>query len=103
MKVKDLIPMEVDIDVYDSVCDDIGIAYCGPMEITEAGRERFGEVLEYPITLRTYGDFPVAIVQIDSPTDEGWEDRLKKAKEFFWSIAGYCADDDFNVWFKYAD
>lgn len=99
MKVRDLLPMEIDIDVYDNVCDDIGIAFCGPMELTEAGKEHFEEVLDYPVTLRKYSGDIVAIVIVDNP-GKGWEKRLNKAKDFFYSLAGYCDCDDYDKWFR---
>ena len=37
MKVKDLLEMEISVDVYDNVCDELAIAFEGPMELTEAG------------------------------------------------------------------
>lgn len=99
MKVRDLMPMEIDIDVYDNVCDDIGIAFCGPMKLTEEGEKHFGEVLDYPVTLKKYSGDIVAIVIVDNP-DKGWEKRLNKAKDFFYSLAGYCDCDDYDKWFK---
>lgn len=101
MKVSDLITQEVDIDVYDDVCEELGIAFCGPLVLTEAGRERFGEVLDYEVSLRTgtcYGD--IAIVHVDDEDEEVWERRLKKAKEFFYAAAGYCANSNYEKWFE---
>lgn len=100
MKVRDLITQEVDIDVYDDVCEELGIAFCGPLVLTEAGREKFGEVLDYEISLRTgtwCGD--IAIVHVDDADEEIWKRRLKKAKEFFYAAAGYCASSDYDKWF----
>ena len=97
MKVKDLIKQEIDIDVYDDVCEELGIAFCGPMVLTEQGKEHFAEVLDYDISFVNGGD--VACVNVDAP--EGiWQKRLKKAMEFFEAAAGYCADKDYRKWFK---
>lgn len=98
MKVKDLIEQEIDIDVYDDVCDEIGIAFCGPLKLTEKGREKFGDVLEYPI--RIAGGGYVAVVCFEDAEDKVWKRRLRKAKEFFEAAAGYCADSDYHKWFK---
>lgn len=46
MKVKDLITQEIDIDVYDDVCEELGIAFCGPVELTDDGAHEFADVLE---------------------------------------------------------
>ena len=103
MKVKDLLPMEIDVDVYDNVCDDIGICFCGPMELTEAGKAEFAEVLEYPCEFHnTGGEYSgiVCIVDVgDAEQDEVWEPRLEKAKAFFEAAAGYCSVDEYSLWF----
>ena len=81
MKVKDLIEQEIDIDVYDDVCEELGIAFCGPLFLTEQGREKFGDVLEYPVSLAFVG---MAIVHVDDADEKVWKKRLRKAKEFFY-------------------
>ena len=96
MKVRDLIEQDVDIDVYDDVCDGIGIAFCGPLKLTEQGKEKFAEVLGYNVKLECD---EVAIICIDDPADYVWEARLEKATEFFEAAAGYCADSDYHKWF----
>ena len=103
MKVRDLLPMEIDIDVYDDVCEELAIAYCGPMELTEDGMKEFGEVLDYDCEMlappKGYGCGCV-IVHVDG---ENWKKKLRRAKDFFESMAGYCADEDFQKWFKTVD
>ena len=94
MKVKDLIEQEIDIDVYDDVCEELGIAFCGPLFLTEEGKKTFAEVLEYDVRLS--GD--VAIVNVDTE-DDGWKKKLRLAKKFFVSAAGYCSVDDYDRWF----
>jgi len=96
MKVKDLIEMDIDIDVYDNVCDDIAIAFVGPQELTEEGRKRFAKTLELDIEL----DENVCIVNVEDETDpEKWKSNLKNAKQFFWAAAGYCPVSDYERWF----
>lgn len=97
MKVKDFIKREDDIDVYDNVVEEIGIAFCGPLKLTAEGRRHFAEVLEYNIEVNESGC--CAVVDVDAP--EGvWQKRLREAKEFFYAAAGYCADTDWYKWFK---
>lgn len=93
MKIKDLIEMTVDTDVYDDVCEELAIAFVGPIDLTEEGQKKFAEVLDYDVDF----DNEVTIVKIDS---DDWEDKLKKAKRFFNSAAGYCSEEDYNKWFK---
>ena len=95
MKVRDLLNMEIDIDVYDDVCEELGIAFCGPLYLTDAGKNRFSEVLGYNVILRD----GICVVEVDAP--EGiWQHRLDKATEFFESAAGYCDADDYDRWFS---
>lgn len=94
MKVKDLITQEVDIDVYDDVCEELSVAFCGPMTLTPEGQEKFEEVLEYDVELSD----DHAIVKVDAPGDE-WKRRLALAKEFFEGAAGYCSAANYDKWF----
>ena len=101
MKVKDLIEQEICVDVYDDVCEELAIAFDGPVKLTEAGAKKFGEVLNYDVALVDSGACVTnAIVHIDDEDDKVWERRLRKAKEFFEGMAGYCAADDYDKWFK---
>ena len=99
MKVRDLFELGLDIDVYDNVCEELAIAFCmDGMELTEAGEDRFEEVLEYPCEIK--GDPKVyrwVLVDVDG---YHWKDRLAKAKDFFWSAAGYCTCEEYDKWFK---
>ena len=99
MKVKDLLPMSIDVDCYDDVCESLAICFCGPMELTEEGEKEFAEVLEYPIELYSNGGCYSCTVLIDDESDQVWKSRLKKAKRFFEAAAGYCADESFSLWF----
>lgn len=100
MKVRDLLSMDVDIDVYDDVCEELGVAFCGPIELTDAGMEAFGEVLDYDCEELAppcgYG-LGCVIVHVDG---ENWKHKLHMAKELFESLAGYCAFDDYGKWFR---
>ena len=98
MKVKDLLKMDIEIDVYDDVCEELAICFCAPQEMTEEGMKHFAEVLEYEIDIDTFND--CATVHVDGDDGNGWKKRLRKAEEFFYSAAGYCADTDYRKWFK---
>lgn len=37
MKIAEFIKRENDLDVYDNVCEEIGIAFCGPLKLTAVG------------------------------------------------------------------
>ena len=100
MKVKDILEQEICIDVYDNVCEELGIAFDGPMELTEVGREKFAEVLEYDVQLHYNGADTVAIVDVDDKDDDEFERKLAAAKELFESMAGFCTVDEWKLWFK---
>ena len=100
MKVKDLLPMEIDVDVYDNVCEELAICFCGPIELTEAGKARFAEVLEYDCKLYcSRFDGNCAVINVDDPDEKVMMHKLEQAQRFFVSAAGYCADEDFSLWF----
>lgn len=100
MKVRDLLEMDVSIDVYDNVCDELAIAFEGPMELTEAGLKKFGEVLEYRVYLHDNGVATVAIVDVDDSDEGEFERKLAAAKELFESMAGWCTVEEGKLWFE---
>lgn len=101
MKVRELLKQDIDIDVYDNVTEELAVAFCGPMELTEAGLRRFGEVLDYEAKLTNKGGYIYALIDVDDPEDEdGWERRLELAKELFEGMAGMCPATDYELWFK---
>lgn len=100
MKVKDLLEMELSVDVYDNVCEELAIAFEGPMELTEAGLEKFSEVLEYDVSLNNNGSFINAIVDVDDEDEAEFERKLVRAKELFESLAGWCTMEEGKLWFK---
>ena len=95
MKIREFINREDDIDVYDDVCEALGIAFCGPLKLTAEGKREFADVLDYDIDADEA--YCCATVHIDGPD---WKSRLKRAKTFFYAAAGYCADSDYQKWFK---
>lgn len=96
MTIRDLISMDIDIDVYDDVSEELGIAFCGSIQLTLLGEKKFSEVMEYPVTIKN----DIAIIRIDHIDEKVWKDRLHKAKEFFYAVAGYCSDSNYNKWFR---
>lgn len=100
MTIRDLLAMNIDIDVYDADTDGIGIAYCGPTGLTAAGAEYFKDVLDYEVEFvdGTYaGD--IAVVHI--PDNVDYDEMLEKTEELFGSLAGYCSQKDWDNWFCY--
>lgn len=94
MTVKDLISLETDTDVVDDVCEELYIAFVGPVELTAAGKSEFQTVLDLEVL--PLGD--CTIVCVDD-TGAEWKQRLRAAKHFFNAAAGYCSAADYKRWF----
>lgn len=95
--VRELMKEEVDIDVYDNVCEDLAIAFCGPVVLTDEGQKRFGSCLDYEVEIDLMDG--IAIVDVDDK--EGiWQKKLHLVKELFDAMAGYCASSDYDKWFE---
>ena len=96
MIIKDFIKKEIDIDVYDDVTDELAIAFCGPLILTEAGEKEFSDVLDYEIEEHSN----CAIVHVDDADENVWKKRLNRAIVFFNSAAGYCSVSEYEKWFQ---
>ena len=102
-KVRDFIKFNDDIDVYDDVCEELGIAFCGPQLLSEEGEKRFAEVLNYDIAIDFSGSIKTAAVHVDDDDEKVWKHKLAKSSEFFYALAGYCAAEDYDKWFVEPD
>lgn len=95
MTVREFIKQDIEIDVYDDVTEELGICFCGPMELTDEGKQHFKEVLDFEIVICRSG----TVVKVDDPDEAVWQKRLEQAKEFFFAAAGYCNESDYIKWF----
>lgn len=91
MKIREFIEMEIDIDVCDDYDESCYIAYCGATYMTDEGEEHWRDVLDQEIEV---GDY-VAMVHADN------DDEVNRLARFFYSIAGYCPEAEWNTWFTY--
>lgn len=85
-----------DIDVYNNITDENGVAYCGT-QLTSEGEREFAEVLDYEIEVDTEDD--VANVICDDDASVSWQHKAKAAMDMFWSMAGYCSINDYAKYF----
>lgn len=99
MKVREFIQKEIDIDVYDDVCEELSIAFCGPQPLTPEGEKEFTEIMDFEVELVNGSYGHVAIIKIDDPEEEVWMNRLDKVKRFFLGAAGYCPIHLYEKWF----
>lgn len=100
MTVRDFIGMDVDMDVYDDMTEELAIAFVGPMKLTAAGEERFRDVLDMPLEITEWSDGRKEAYLVLSEDEEAFEKNLKEAKTFFCACAGYCNDEDYEAWFE---
>ena len=93
--VKELLKMEIDVDVYDDVCEKLGIAFCGPCKLTKEGEDEFKDILDLEVDLiedRRYGGYECGVVNVDDE-DGIWQKKLEKGKRVFDVLAGFIAVD----------
>ncbi len=99
--VRDLLPLEIDIDIYNDIIDDMGICLCGPTKLTEKGEQEFKEVLDLPVEIIDPDTpYQTVMVKIDDPYEEVWKRRRKILLKFLWSAAGYVDEELYNEWFE---
>lgn len=100
MTVRNFIKLSADIDIYDDVCEELGVAFCGPMGLTEKGEIYFKEILPLRVTIYTDDrGYSTAVLHIDDPDERLWKRRLKLAIDMFYGMAGYCDEETFNELF----
>lgn len=91
MKVRDLIAMEVDVDVYDDCCEACAIAFCGPLKMTSRGGKYWSNILDRDVELLS--DNVTAIVHASDEND------AVEIAAFFESAAGFCSVAEYERWF----
>ena len=84
-----------DIDVTENVSESFCIAYCGN-QLTKAGEKEWNDVLKYTIDVDEDPRWPVAVVDMEDASDED----IYRVCTFFYALAGYCAESDYDLWFK---
>lgn len=97
MTIRDLLKMEVCIDVIDDYSDDLWIAFDGAMNLTSLGERKFAAILDLPVELRDgWGGTVACVLLNDRPDCERLE---RKCIRFFEAAAGYCSAEDWDEWF----
>lgn len=95
MKVRDLIKLDIDLDITTNIYDDPYCAFVGPQPITRYGESYWEDVLNLECEISD--EAPVAVIII--PEGEEAEEINDGIKEFFSSCAGYCSIPDYQSWF----
>lgn len=92
MRVKDLLDIPyVSVDVCDDYDERCYIAYESGYELTDAGVIKFADALNIPIT--GIDGYSVTLHCINGK-------EARACKDLFYSLAGFCGSDDFDIWFQ---
>ena len=97
MTVRDLLKMEICVDVVDDVTEDLYIAFDGPQALTPEGKKKFALALD--LEAEPSWDPNLWIIHADSDDDRTWKRRLRAARELFEGMAGYCTVNEYERWF----
>ena len=104
MKLKELIKLDTDVDVSDDYADqfedggrwfDSIIAFVGPCKLTEAGQERYKDIMDLDVDV----DESTAVVHIPEDEDEKMEEMEREVMLFFYAVAGYMSEDLYEEYF----
>lgn len=99
--VRELLDMDIDVDVCDDVCETLYIAFVGPVKLTPIAEIEFAAALELEVKLPPEDNdycYP-AVIKVDHPEETIWRRNLSAAKDLFYALAGYCAEEDYDKWF----
>lgn len=95
MRVRELLSMDICIDVCDDYNEECSIAFCGSVGLTEIGKDVFTDVLELPIRIINVGtSCPTAIVYCENSR------QSRGAAQLFRSLAGFCTVEEWEMWFN---
>ena len=101
MKFKDLMREEIDIDIYDDYDERCGMALCGPVKLTEAGKAVYGDLLD--LECKIYGHKgPLGYHAVVNTDDDVYDEAERKTQlllQFLLSAAGYIPDAQYKEWF----
>ena len=104
MKLKELLKLDIDVDVSDDYADqfedggrwfDSIIAFVGPCKLTEAGQKRYKNIMDLDVDV----DDGYAVVHIPKLEDEKMEEIEKEVMLFFYAAAGYMSEDLYEEYF----
>ena len=105
MKLKELLKLNTTVDVSDDYADqfedggrwfDSIIAFVGPCKLTEAGQEKYKDIMDLDVDV----DDNYAIVHIPKDEDdEKMEQMEKDVMLFFYAAAGYMSESLYKEYF----
>lgn len=96
LTVEELLKMDIDIDIIDDYDERCYIAFCGGYALTEEGKKKFSHMLDREVEIHTdTRGYEWGVISAENAKE------ADEAKEFFYSLAGFCPDSLFNKWFMY--
>lgn len=100
MTVRDLLAMNIEIDVCDDYDESCYIAFVGDgyYPLTLEGEKKFGRALDVEIEMGE--DIVILNTSAEEETEDESERRTRACKNLFYSLAGYCDDSDYHKWFN---
>lgn len=97
IKFRDFIGTDVDIDTYNDITDEDGMAFVGPVALTEAGEKEFGCLLDLNVRVSTGN---VAVVEMPTGPESQTYKCLRAFGSFLRCAAGYCPQSTYDRFFK---
>lgn len=92
--VRDLLKTDVDIDIGNDWIDMMLPAYCGPVELTAKGEEKFADVLSFELEYEPEHAFGCLLLR-----KEGGTPAWLGASVFFKKLAGWCSEEEWDSLF----
>lgn len=96
MKIRELLTKDIDIDCYDDIDESIGIAFCGPQNLTEEGEKRFEKILNCNCEVDEENCCCILLLDEISNT---FPQALPRAKTLFYGAAGYISEEKHKRYF----
>ena len=105
MKLRELLKLDITVDVSDDYADqfedggrwfDSIIAFVGPCHLTEAGKEKYKNIMDLDVDV----DESSAYVHIPENEDEKMEQLEKEVMLFFYAAAGYMSESLYEEYFE---
>jgi hypothetical protein len=92
-----------DVDIINDVTDEYSYAFCGDIELTEQGKDKYMDILDDEIQLlKMFSDYGyVACAQVDKYGTE-WLRHWNRIDELFREAAGYIPQEKYDMYFEVA-
>lgn len=97
IKFRDFIGTDVDIDTYNDITDEGGMAFVGPIYLAEDGEKEFGCLMDLNVRV-SLGN--VAIVDMPTGPQSQTAKCMTALRTFLVCAAGYCPQSTYDRFFR---